>query len=170
MGKNSVVILTIMVAAICYGILHDMVTAHLCVEYFTIGHPKIIESESPVVLALTWGVVATWWIALPMGILITLFNHLGSYPSLTYRQLMYLVLKLLLIMSGLAVAAGITGHFLAQSGVIFLIPPLSEQIDTDTHNRFLAAGASHICSYVAGITGTLFLCGIILRKRKTDLQ
>ena len=28
-------------SAIFYGVLHDQVTARVCVEYFTIGHPPI---------------------------------------------------------------------------------------------------------------------------------
>jgi len=27
-------------SAVAYGILHDQVTARVCVEYFTIGHPR----------------------------------------------------------------------------------------------------------------------------------
>jgi hypothetical protein len=46
-------------AAIVYGIGHDQVTAHLCVEYFTIGHPPIFPTASPFLLALGWGVIAT---------------------------------------------------------------------------------------------------------------
>ena len=57
------IVLSTLFSAISYGIIHDMITAHFCVEYFTIGHPKIIESESPVLLALLWGVIATWWVA-----------------------------------------------------------------------------------------------------------
>jgi hypothetical protein len=36
------IVLSTLFAAISYGIIHDMITAHFCVEYFTIGHPKII--------------------------------------------------------------------------------------------------------------------------------
>lgn len=39
-------------AAMVYGICHDQVTAHVCVEYFTIAHPKVIQSESPTLPAL----------------------------------------------------------------------------------------------------------------------
>ena len=41
-------------AGITYGILHDQVTAHVCVEYFTIGHPALIPTESPTLLAIAW--------------------------------------------------------------------------------------------------------------------
>ena len=51
-------------AAVLYGVAHDQVTARVCVEYFTIGHPRIIATESPTVLGLAWGVIATWWVGL----------------------------------------------------------------------------------------------------------
>ncbi len=52
--------------AICYGILHDQVTAHVCVEYFTVGHVSLVSTTDPTVLAFVWGVVATWWVGLPL--------------------------------------------------------------------------------------------------------
>ena len=48
------------VAAVCYGVLHDQVTARVCVEYFTIGHPPLFNTDSPTLLAFGWGVVGTW--------------------------------------------------------------------------------------------------------------
>ena len=56
----KIVVLCI-VAAIVYGILHDQVTARVCVEYFTIGHPPIFHTDDPTLLAFGWGVIATWW-------------------------------------------------------------------------------------------------------------
>ncbi len=56
-------------ASVLYGLLHDQVTARVCVEYFTIGHPRVMASKSPTPLALYWGVVAPWWVGLPAGIL-----------------------------------------------------------------------------------------------------
>jgi len=42
------------VAAIVYGVIHDQITARICVEYFTIRHPRLIDSDSPTVLGLFW--------------------------------------------------------------------------------------------------------------------
>ena len=36
--------------AVVYGILHDQVTARVCVEYFTIGHPPMFPTNSPTLL------------------------------------------------------------------------------------------------------------------------
>lgn len=160
------IILTTLVVTVCYGIIHDMVTAHLCVEYFTIGHPKIIESESPVKLALAWGIIATWWVALPMGILIAGFNCLGSYPPLEYKQVVRLILRLILMMVGLALLAGITGFILSEMNVIYLVSHLAEQTDKSNHSKFLATGWAHISSYLTGVTGTLFICLIIHQRRR----
>jgi hypothetical protein len=45
------IILLCIEAAIVYGILHDQVTARVCVEYFTIGHPPIFHTDDPTLLA-----------------------------------------------------------------------------------------------------------------------
>lgn len=45
------IILLYILAAIVYGICHDQVTARVCVEYFTIGHPPIFHTDSPTLKA-----------------------------------------------------------------------------------------------------------------------
>ena len=48
-------------AAIVYGILHDQITARICVEYFSVAHPPVWGGiDDPTLLAFTWGVIATW--------------------------------------------------------------------------------------------------------------
>ena len=47
-------------ACVAYGIAHDQITARICVEYFTVGHPQIVPSRDPTILAFVWGVVASW--------------------------------------------------------------------------------------------------------------
>jgi hypothetical protein len=160
------IVLSTLFAAISYGIIHDMITAHFCVEYFTIGHPKIIESESPVLLALLWGVIATWWVALPMGIFIAGFSQFGKKPYLEFQDIMSLILKLLLIMFGIALIAGIVGYVLTDLEIIYLTPSFAELMDSSKHSKFLAAGWAHTSSYLSGIIGTIFVCIIISKKRK----
>ena len=52
-------------AAIGYGIAHDQVTARVCIEYFTIGHPPIFGTQSPTLLAIGWGIGAFAGFGLP---------------------------------------------------------------------------------------------------------
>src|SRR5438552_17902607 len=98
-----------LVAAIGYGILHDQVTTRVCVEYFTIGHARLIESESPTVLALFWGVVATWWVGLPLGLMLAAAARIGRRPALTATDLMPSLRRLLAVMYAGALLSGIIG-------------------------------------------------------------
>ncbi|MFI5379272.1 MAG: hypothetical protein ACHRHE_08245 [Tepidisphaerales bacterium] len=43
--KVLATILLCILAAVCYGIVHDQVTARICVEYFTIGHPPVFLTD-----------------------------------------------------------------------------------------------------------------------------
>src|SRR5437762_268271 len=100
-------------AAVSYGIIHDQITARVCVEYFTIGHPPLIPSTSPTLLALAWGVVATWWVGLPLGFTLASAARLGHRPKLLAAQLTPLILRLLATMAAVALFAGIVGYILA---------------------------------------------------------
>lgn len=54
-GAGLKIVLFAIGSAILYGISHDQFTARISVEYFTLGHERLIESESPTVLAFFWG-------------------------------------------------------------------------------------------------------------------
>ncbi len=75
------------VLSVAYGIAHDMVTAHVAVEYFTVHHPKIVDSKSPVVMALVWGVLATWWVGVGAGLVLVVANLVGWGPPLNWVQI-----------------------------------------------------------------------------------
>lgn len=53
---------TCVLAAILYGIIHDQFTARICIEYFTVFHPPIFDTQSPMLLGIGWGIIATWWV------------------------------------------------------------------------------------------------------------
>ncbi|HEU4754510.1 MAG TPA: hypothetical protein VFU47_15485, partial [Armatimonadota bacterium] len=67
--------------------MHDQVTVRVCVEYFTVAHPPLITTDSPTLLALAWGVVATWWVGLALGVMLGLAARLGGWPRLVAREL-----------------------------------------------------------------------------------
>ncbi|MGC9367543.1 MAG: hypothetical protein ACP5FK_10960 [bacterium] len=54
------IVVFMVVIAVGFGIIHDLVTAHVCVEYFSIAHPPVISGGLPIFYALVWGVIATW--------------------------------------------------------------------------------------------------------------
>jgi hypothetical protein len=68
-------------AAVCYGIMHDQVTARVCVEYFTIGHPPVFKTDSPTLLALGWAIIATWWVGLILSVPTAVVLRVDSLPK-----------------------------------------------------------------------------------------
>lgn len=56
------------------GIAVDLVTANIAVEYFTVHHPHVIDNDSPWVMALYWGVAASWWCGLGLAPFLWLAN------------------------------------------------------------------------------------------------
>ncbi|MDG1476562.1 MAG: hypothetical protein P8Q14_05410 [Vicingaceae bacterium] len=168
--KNLIEILKIIFAAvilsIIYGIIHDLITANISIEYFTIGHPKIIESDSPLTLALLWGVIATWWVGLILGVCISFSARYGKHPKIDLKVIIPLMIKLLLIMGTTAIFAGIIGLVSSNLGFIYLNDKLSSQINESRHHLFLIAGWTHSASYLTGFIGGVVICVKIWKRRK----
>ncbi len=160
-----IVVLSI-VAAIGYGIAHDQVTARVCVEYFTIGHPPIFGTESPTLLAIGWGIVATWWVGLLLGLPLAFAAVRGPRPVRTARSLVRPVLYLLGIMGGLAAVAGVLGWFAAEGKAVFLVEPLAAQVPVEHHSRFVADRWAHLASYLTGFVGGAVLVVRTWRSRR----
>lgn len=131
--------------SVVYGIAHDMVTAHVWVEYFTVHHAKVVDSTSPVVMALVWGVLATWWVGAFAGILLWAFAAAGSLTPLPIERLRQIMLR---GMGGLYVTAmlvlGLSYIGLGWIGQGHDIP------DLEVRRRALAVGITHMYSYGAG--------------------
>jgi hypothetical protein len=153
-------------AACTYGVLHDLVTAHLCVEYFTIGHPRVFATESPVLLALGWGVLATWWMGLLLGLPLALAARVGSWPRVSARELVRPVLVVLVAMGLVALAAGLVGWAAASSGGVRLLEPTASRLPPERHVPFLADLWAHVASYAAGALGGLALVAWTLAQRR----
>ena len=122
-------------ASILYGILHDQITARVCVEYFTVGHPPIFGTDSPTLLALGWGVIATWWVGLMLGVPLAIAARAGHRPRRDVRSLVRPIARLLLVMAACALAAGILGFLLAKSGVLILAERFAARVRTERSPR-----------------------------------
>ncbi|RYD30998.1 MAG: hypothetical protein EOP86_18840 [Verrucomicrobiaceae bacterium] len=108
MQAFSIVAVSVL-AAISYGVIHDQITARICVEYFTIGHPRLIDSDSPTVLALFWGVAATWWVGLPLGLGLAVAARAGRRPKLGVARIRRPLITLVCWMLALRrISCGIT--------------------------------------------------------------
>ena len=141
-------------AAVLYGIAHDQVTARICVEYFTVGHPPVFGTASPTLLGLGWGVIASWWAGLIIGVPLAVAARAGrSRVPTPAAGLVRPVGWLLLGMAGFAAAAGMVAYELARHGGIVLVEPLASRVPVDRQAAFLADGGTHLASYAGGLVG-----------------
>ncbi|MET0308334.1 MAG: hypothetical protein ABW023_06470 [Sphingomonas sp.] len=153
-------------AAVLYGVLHDQVTAHLCVEYFTIGHPPVFPTSSPFLLALGWGVIATWWVGLPLGVGLAAAARFGRAPKLSLAELYRPILLLILGCGALALLAGIAGAVGAATEQVWLVGWLADAVPREKHTAFLADLWAHGASYAGGVLGGIGLIGATIWRRR----
>lgn len=158
------IIVLAVVAGALYGILHDQITARVCVEYFTIGHPPLFATHSPTLLAIGWGFVATWWVSLPLGIFLAIAARAGRAPKRSARELLRPLAALLCAMGLVALAGGIIGYHRAQAGRID--PWVAKNIEPSKRVAFMADWSAHAASYTAGEIGGFLLSAFVWFSRQ----
>ena len=163
--RFAAIILLCVVAAVIYGVVHDQVTARICVEYFTIGHPPVFGTEDPTLLGLGWGVIATWWVGLILGVPLALASRVGSWPRWSARQLVRPLAVMLAVVGILAGVAGIVGYVAATRGWVWLVGPMASRVPADRHVPFLTDVWVHLASYIGGFLGGIVLCVYVLVRR-----
>jgi hypothetical protein len=154
-------------AAITYGVLHDQITARICIEYFTIGHPPIFGTDDPTLLGLGWGVLATWWIGVILGIPLAAATRLGKRPQRSAASLIRPLAVLMIISALCAALAGYIGALLARAGSFVLLEPLASEVPRARHIAFLADLWAHSASYISGFIGGGFIILHVWRRRRS---
>ena len=142
-------------AAVVYGVLQDLVTAHLCVEYFTIAHPPVFATESPVLLALGWGVIASWWVGALLGLGLAAAARIGAAPKTGLAELRRPIVRLMIVAATCAVVGGLLGAWLFSARAFDLPAEWREAIPDPL--AFAAVAGAHEASYAAGAVGGLYL-------------
>lgn len=153
--------------SILYGIVHDQVTARVCVEYFTIGHPPIFGTGDPTLLGIGWGTLATWWVGLLLGIPLALISRVGGWPKRDATSLFRPILGLMIVVGICALISGITGWVLASNGMVKLVGPISDLVPSEKHVAFLTDLWAHSASYFFGfVGGVVFIVMVFLSRRR----
>jgi H+/Cl- antiporter ClcA len=159
------IVLLSIAAAICYGILHDQVTARICVEYFTIFHPPVFHTDNPTLLGLGWGVIATWWLGAFLGVVLAISARAGNQRKLTTKELIRPVMYLLAVMALSAFLFGTTGYVLARTGLIATPVWITKSLIRVSYAAFIADWWAHNASYATATVGGIVLCVMTYRKR-----
>jgi hypothetical protein len=161
------IIAVCILAAVCYGVVHDQITARVSLEYFTIGHAPIFGTHDPTLLALGWGVLSTWWAGLFLGVALALACRFGSWPKKTLAEVLPSIGRLLIVMAIGALVAGLIGWFLASQGWIILIDHLASVVPREKQVAFLAVGAAHMGSYaLAFLGGAVIVARVVLSRSR----
>jgi hypothetical protein len=152
-------------SAVLYGVLHDQITARICVEYFTIGHPRLFGTEDPTLLGVAWGIVATWWAGALLGVPMALAARVGGRPKRDAGSLVRPILCLLAVMGLCAFLAGAVGGFLGSRGTVVLTGSIASAVPLDRHVPFLIDLWAHSASYAVGFIGGCILIASVWRSR-----
>ena len=146
-------VLFTMLAAVLYGVLHDLVTAQVCPAYFRPPyHPEVIASRSPIMLALTWGVIATWSAGLILGVIMGAANLLGADDPGDWGKLRRRVAVTLGAIWILAMFILIGAYFAARG--------------TGANAALSAVATTHDWSYLASAMASLVIAVVTLRNRR----
>jgi hypothetical protein len=167
MAAVRIVVACVLLACL-YGVAHDQVTARMSIEYFTLAHPDLGLGTSPTVLALAWGVRASWWMGLGIGLVLALAARAGSWPKLDLRDLRLPMLVFVGLLFVLAMMALTAGWAAGVSDKFHVHPRWADQMPYERHKHFLAAAWAHRASYWIGGFGTLLLAAhvVLLRWRR----
>ena len=165
--KESLKIIVFCILATCvYGIAHDMVTAHVCVEYFLPPvHPVIFPTTSPILLALIWGVIATWWVGLFLGVLLAAACRIGNKPKRTVSQIIRPVMILLALLFITSILLGLVGYMVGWADIFENLPDNPEPGFRHKHAAFLFDVVAHLAAYLLGAIGGVVVAIYSLRYR-----
>lgn len=161
--KGLLIVLGATVASVAFGIAHDLVTAHVYLPYFTVYHPKIVDSESPIVMALVWGFLATFWVGAPCGVILALANGTGPVPSLELSRV-FRVLKrgtFWLFVSSILV-------LISLYAISSRVPMSARKASFENDRRAVVVATTHAYSYSAAPIACLIMSSriIFLRLKK----
>ena len=154
-------VLSVVAATCMLGIAIDVVTANVAVEYFSLFHPHVVDSDSPWALAVVWGVIASWWFGLISGVLVWWSNLRRKVP-LARNVVMPMVVRAMvaiwLIMMGILVVTYM---------VVGFIGPASKPPTFESDRRLVAVAAAHAGEYVLGAIVTIVVMRRVARYRDT---
>ena len=158
----KIIALTIVLSC-AYGIVHDQITARVCLEYFTIGHVAIaIGPQTPTFLGFYWGIAATWWVGVMLGVPLALCAQVGPWPKRTAREL----LRPLFLLLAITFTCAMTGLIIARlTGFTAPRPILPQSLPDDRVAAFSADLVTHNISYGVGLFGGPWLSASVLRQR-----
>ena len=131
--------------ACCLGIALDLITANVAVEYFTVHHRRVVDSTSPWVMAVVWGIGAAWWFGAIAGGVLAFLNYRRKVPVPVevIRRWMFSACVVLWIVM-------ISVLLLSYIGIGFLPIKVKDQA-FENNRRLMSVAFAHMTEYVLGL-------------------
>lgn len=134
------------------GICLDLVTANIAVEYFSVHHPRILETENPWILALFWGIAASWWFGAGSGLIVASINSRRQQPLMPLRILSWMTIACVVLWTTM-IAILLT--VLSASNSV----PAQERTETfESDRRLVAVAMAHQFEYLIGAIALAVVC------------
>lgn len=166
-----VLIFSAMLIAGMYGALHDQISFTVSTEYFTkfkYYQFHLVDSELPDRLkAAIIGFRASWWMGVPIGLIIGSFGFLHRSPKLMLSRSikafgMAAIVALVIGVGGLLYGWFFASHDLAEYQRWFIPNNLVHPA------RYLSVGYMHNFSYLGGLIG--IVAGVVFQFRQRSRE
>ena len=146
--------------SVLFGWAHDAETANVWVEYFTVHHAKLVESQSPWVMAFLWGIIATFWVGMIGGAVISIFSFVGSLPKPPVELLQAWIRKGLITIFALAMFV-LAGCY----GIFHVILANEKIVDKEVKIRAMSVALTHQFSYTGAALTVIIIGAKAMRWR-----
>lgn len=174
--REYLFLLICVACALAYGILNDLVTSRISVEYFLFGkgvaermsadaaaHPESNRLALDL-QAIRIGALATWSAGLIAGAAMLMTNSLSARPRLKMRRMLVLIP---VIAAGAIACAAIGGGLGASGFLTRFSTDFAEMVARDEMRpaRFMAVFGIHLGGYAGGMLGLIASCVVIWKRR-----
>ena len=164
MRENGKIVGMCVRGAVLFGEIQDHSLIRYCPEYFSVFHPDVFRTDNPILLALGWGFLATWWVGLILGAILVACARSGDWPRLRWQNLAPGVL-LIFLATGIATAA----TFAVAWSVGFeapwdLLGPFADY-SPPVRQKVSIMLAAYNASYATAFLGGLALAAWTVRRR-----
>lgn len=152
------IVLACTIAAATYGVANDLVTAFCCIEFFRLFHIDV-QTSNPIVIAVVYGVLSTWWVGVILGVIVASSARLGGQPRVDVLGLVRPLGLLVLCVGITAIVFGLGAYLMATPSRLqdASIKELFERLPVEKHRAAFAVNGAHLGAYIAGIIGSVML-------------
>ncbi|MFO0809654.1 MAG: hypothetical protein U0746_13600 [Gemmataceae bacterium] len=154
------------VGQVVYAMVQDQFSARLCVEYFTVLHPRIGTLDDPTMLGLAWGFLAGSSGGMAMGLVVGIAATFGKRPPVGIDRLWRPLLLLFLAEAAVTALCGASAYLNAGWMDMRMAEPTASVIPADRRLNCFAVGCAHLGTYVSAIVGSIVVVVWVLRARR----